>query len=111
MMTPMQKVGFVFALIVITAGLALAVVWSESSPAITQNFDGQQFVKTRDAGWQPVVAGDYAENLFGGLTPEYGMALAAPAGLFETLLKLIPAMLPNTSGNCETEASCLSGGF
>jgi hypothetical protein len=100
MMPRTQLIAFVMTLMLIAAGAGLFVSLSEGVPPITMQSDGVTFVKTRDAGWQVMKPGDYAENLFGGLTAEYGWALDTA-----------PVSLPNTSGNCETFISCITGGF
>jgi hypothetical protein len=100
MMTRNQLIAFVMTLVLVSVAAGFVVSFSEGVPPITQTIDGVQYVKTRDAGWQPVKPGDYVENLFGGLTQEYGWALDTA-----------PVSLPNTSGNCETFVSCITGGF
>ena len=100
-MTPRVKLAIVVAVLVLVSVLGgLLASWQTMRPSIRQTVDGVAMVKTRDAGWQVEKPGDYAETLLGGLVAEYGWALDT-----------VPFSLPNTSGQCETFVSCITGGF
>jgi hypothetical protein len=112
MLTPMQKIALVLALVALSMGAGLfALAYQTRSAAIIQTIDGVKYYETRDAGLQPLGA-EHTVNVFGSIESVYGRVAAfvpyTLPGTDPAITRVMPASLPNTSGQCETEAECLS---
>ena len=93
MMTPMQKFVFVLVFVALAFGFGVYAVVDSGRPTVAQQI----------AALGPKAEG-HDVTLMGAVIPEYN-AVKGWSGPVQ------PVGLPNTSGNCETFVSCITGGF